>query len=139
MSSKEILKQNSKNRNKKPFFAIMDSEDDGFYATIKEAFSDLNIPFIFANGENSFKDTDIVLFFKYSPEIYKKIIQKGCVPICPVFETAKNYDPIEESGNGFYFERKNIWEILEAVIRACETYQFPYDWQNLLTEIQKPL
>lgn len=68
----------------------------------------------------------------------KALWEKGCVPIAPMEGDATvNYNPLQEKGNGFYFKKENKWDVFAAVVRALETYQFPYDWENLIREITK--
>lgn len=45
------------------------------------------------------------------------------------------FDPIEEKGNGFAYEPKNSWSLFAALVRAAETYRFPYDWQNIVKAV----
>lgn len=80
--------------------------------------------------------SDFVVAFdnKHAAEIRKK----GCVPISQMNgNSTADYDPLKERGNGFYFKNPTKWEIFAAIIRALETYQFPYDWENLMREILK--
>ncbi|MEK9132458.1 MAG: hypothetical protein AAB606_01995 [Patescibacteria group bacterium] len=66
----------------------------------------------------------------------KGVWSHGCVPIAQLDgENTLNYNPLQEKGNGFYFKNQTKWEMFAAVVRALETYQFPYDWENLLREI----
>lgn len=68
----------------------------------------------------------------------EKIWQKGCVPVSKLDgDGTINYNPLQEKGNGFYFKNPTKWEVFTAIIRALETYQFPYDWENLIREILK--
>lgn len=62
--------------------------------------------------------------------------EKGCVPISQLDgEKTTDYNPLREKGNGFYFKNPTKWEVFAAIVRAMETYQFPYDWENLIREI----
>ncbi len=62
----------------------------------------------------------------------------GCVPVAPELNVATvNYNPVQEKGNGFYFKNTTAWDIFAALVRALETYQFPYDWDNVLKAAQK--
>lgn len=62
--------------------------------------------------------------------------KNGCVPIAKLDgDSTIDYNPLKEKGNGFYFKNPTKWEIFAAVVRALETYQFPYDWENLVGEI----
>ena len=62
--------------------------------------------------------------------------KNGCVPVAK-FEgdSTVDYNPLRQKGNGFYFKNATKWEIFAAVVRALETYQFPYDWENLIRGI----
>lgn len=62
--------------------------------------------------------------------------EKGCVPISQLDgDRTTDYNPLREKGNGFYFKNPTKWEVFAAIVRAMETYQFPYDWENLIREI----
>lgn len=66
------------------------------------------------------------------------ILEKGCVPIAQMDgDGTVDYNPIAEKGNGFYFKNPTAWEIFAAIVRALETYKFPYDWENLIMEVLK--
>lgn len=68
----------------------------------------------------------------------KSAWKNGCVPVAQLDGTETlNYNPLCEKGNGFYFKEPTKWEIFAAIVRALETYQFPYDWENLIREILK--
>ena len=66
------------------------------------------------------------------------IMDKGTVVIgheeSPYLE---NYQPNDETGNGFTFASANPWDIFRAVVRATETFHFPYDWGNIIRAIVK--
>lgn len=65
-----------------------------------------------------------------------ELMKNGCVPISKLDGNATiDYDPLREKGNGFYFKDATKWEIFAAVVRALETYKFPYDWENLIRDI----
>lgn len=60
----------------------------------------------------------------------------GCVPVARLNgDSTVNYNPLQQKGNGFYFKNSTKWEVFAAIVRALETYQFPYDWENLVKEI----
>ena len=64
------------------------------------------------------------------------VLKNGCVPISKLDgATTTDYNPLQEKGNGFYFKNPTKWEMFAAIVRALETYQFPYDWENLIREI----
>lgn len=86
--------------------------------------------------KEAFAAADIALVFsKEATTIARK---NGCVPVAPLHGTSTiAYNPIQEKGNGFYFKNPNKWDIFAAVVRALETYQFPYDWENVVKEAGK--
>jgi len=62
----------------------------------------------------------------------------GESPLVPVAgKGVEAFDPIAETGFGFDFETKNPWSLLVALVRASETFRFPYDWKNLLRAVKK--
>lgn len=76
---------------------------------------------------------DIALVF--DEESLREARRSACVPVAPFMgETTRNYNPVEEDGNGFFFEKHTQWSVFAAVVRALETYRFPYDWDNVVKE-----
>jgi len=63
----------------------------------------------------------------------------GCVPVAPHIddEATPDYNPVMEKGDGFYFKNRTKWEVFAAIVRALETYRFPYDWNNVVKESVK--
>ena len=60
----------------------------------------------------------------------------GCVPISQLDgDSTVDYNPLQQKGNGFYFKNPTKWEVFASIVRALETYQFPYDWENLIREV----
>lgn len=74
----------------------------------------------------------VVIFDDNLADVWKQ----GTVPIAPAeAEHTLDYNPLQEKGNGFYFKNPTKWEIFASIVRAVETYQFPYDWENLVREV----
>lgn len=65
--------------------------------------------------------------------------KSGCVPVAPYKDdkSTPTYNPVQEKGNGFYFKNQTKWEIFAAIVRALETFQFPYDWENVVKAARK--
>lgn len=130
-----------KGSSRKPRVVIFNNSKIPFVRDIIDALESLNIPYVLksANDTSSEKDlekSDMVIFFDQNPMLYKLASQYLCVPVAPHWEqNTKDYNAVLECGNGFYFHLENKWEVFSALIRACETFQFPYDWENLLREI----
>lgn len=81
---------------------------------------------------------DMALLFEEHMEDLEPLMEKGVVIIgsekSPFLE---NYKPNEETGNSFTFETMNPWDIFRALVRAHETYMFPYDWQHIVRSVLK--
>lgn len=69
----------------------------------------------------------------------KQLRSQGCVPIAQFRDEKEtvDYNPIRENGDGFYFKEPTRWDLFDAIVRARETYNFPYDWENLIKEISR--
>lgn len=88
------------------------------------------------NADNARKAADFVLTLNNKEVV--AILKTGCVPISQQNgDSTANYNPLQEKGNGFYFKNPTKWELFAAIVRALETYQFPYDWENLIRGIIK--
>jgi len=76
---------------------------------------------------------DMSLFLKdasNTPELALSLAY-GTVPVAPATTALENYDPNQEAGDSFTFEKENVWHAFAAVVRAMETYRFPYDWRTI--------
>lgn len=60
-------------------------------------------------------------------------LMSATIPIAPDSSGSllHNYDPVQESGNAFLFERVNPWHAFAAIVRACETFKLPFDWRTI--------
>jgi hypothetical protein len=81
---------------------------------------------------------DMAVLFEEHMHSLEDVMKKGVVIIghekSPFLN---NYHPNEETGNSFTFESKNPWTVFMALVRANETYRFPYDWGNIVRGILK--
>ncbi len=55
----------------------------------------------------------------------------GTVPVSLKSETLKNYNPNQEEGDSFLFEKATVWHAFGALVRALETFRFPFDWRTI--------
>jgi starch synthase len=64
-------------------------------------------------------------------EELERCLQYGVVPIAPISSELEDYNPVQESGNAFVFERPTKWHAFASFIRALETHKFPFDWRTI--------
>jgi hypothetical protein len=65
----------------------------------------------------------------------EELFLNGVIPVSHEREGIQNYDPNKETGNGFVYsdsENADHWKIFAGLVRALETYNFPYDWKNMI-------
>lgn len=77
---------------------------------------------------------DMALFLTVPRDLHEfhTCLRTGAVPIAPAAcPGLTNYDPNQESGNAFTFEKSTAWHCFAALVRACETYRFPFDWKTI--------
>lgn len=90
-----------------------------------------------AGEKKLFKLADTILVLNPESKLFKEALKSGVVPIIlktPKL-TLKEYDLLSEQGVCFCFENINKWEIFAAIVRAFESYKFPYDWKNIVRQI----
>ncbi|MBA4336505.1 hypothetical protein C0416_01895 [bacterium] len=107
--------------------------------TLEEGLSHLHIKLL--KNENDFSSLEkshIIVLFENDMDLLKKAWSQGVVPITQAFDSSIiDYNPNTESGNSFVYDSKNYWEIFAAIVRACETYKFPYDWKFIVRSCTK--
>jgi hypothetical protein len=81
---------------------------------------------------------DMAVVFEDHLDDLTQIMEKGTVVIghgkSPLLQ---NYHPNDETGNAFTYATLNPWDVFTALVRAMETFRFPYDWQNIIRGIIK--
>jgi starch synthase len=55
----------------------------------------------------------------------------GCIPVAPSVSKLADYNPNQESGEAFTYEKDTVWHCFAAMVRALETFKFPYDWKTI--------
>ncbi len=58
-------------------------------------------------------------------------LRYGVIPIALPGLLLENYNPVQESGNAFVYEEATKWQCFAALVRALETFKFPYDWRTI--------
>lgn len=119
---------------KTPVVYLADSIKKDVLETLKEGLSHLNAEVISEEDfESGLKKAHMVVMLEDNIDDVKKAWENGVIPITTDFhKSITDYNPNSESGNAFVFENKNHWEVFAAIVRACETYKFPYDWRFII-------
>jgi starch synthase len=80
--------------------------------------------------------TDVSFYFRSgaeNEELAQAALSYASLPIAPISmqHIVEDYNPNQESGNGFIFQDENYWSAFAALIRAHENFRFPYDWKGI--------
>lgn len=83
-----------------------------------------------------FAASDMALFLCQSSGMQEleQALRYGTVPVTPAGLNLHDYNPNQESGNAFIYQKENSWHCYGAVVRALETFKFPYDWRTIQKE-----
>ncbi|MFC1810960.1 hypothetical protein ACFLZH_05655 [Patescibacteria group bacterium] len=119
---------------KTPVIYLAASVKNEVLNTLREGLSHLNAQVITEEDfENGLKKAHMVVLLNDDLSEIKKAWENGVIPITAKFDNSiTDYNPNNESGNAFVFENANQWEIFAAVVRAVETFKFPYDWKFIV-------
>lgn len=82
---------------------------------------------------------DMALFLMepiHAPEL-SLCLQYGVIPIAPTTDILENYNPNQERGCAFLYDPPSPWKCFAALVRALETYRFPFDWRNIQKEVMR--
>jgi len=92
---------------------------------------------IVANDEKHIRKmlagADMALFLTDASAMPELIaaLRYAAVPVAPTCKVLSTYDPNQESGNSFLYAKPTVWHCFAAVVRALETYRFPFDWKTI--------
>jgi len=77
--------------------------------------------------------SDIAMFFDegMEREELENALRYGAVPVSLPNAAIENYNPVQETGNAFLYEEANAWLCFGSLVRALETFKFPYDWRTI--------
>lgn len=90
------------------------------------------IPYSRLNRKSLLEAADMALTFEFTD--VEEMLLNGVIPISPVRPEVKDYNPNVESGNGFIYKQEDPWCIFAALVRARETFKFPYDWKHIVRQ-----
>ena len=77
--------------------------------------------------------SDIAIFFGKHNEDQEleNALRYGAIPVSMPSGILDNYNPMQESGNAFTYENDTQWLCFGSLVRALETFKFPYDWRTI--------
>lgn len=90
------------------------------------------IPYSQANRKRTLEASDMALVFPFND--VQEMLLHGTIPITTLRPEVDDYNPNRETGNSFIFKDQNHWAIFAAMVRALETFKFPYDWNNIVRQ-----
>jgi len=65
----------------------------------------------------------------------------GCIPVVRhvggLYDTVTNFDPKTNSGNGFSFNRFDVFSLYSAIVRALETCKHRKVWRDLVVRVMR--
>ncbi len=95
-------------------------------------FSDLAIvlPYSRRNRKYLLEAADMAIGFEFSD--VEEMLLNGVIPVSCKKKELSDYHPNHETGNSFIYTKTNSWSIFAALVRAVETFKFPYDWQGIV-------
>ncbi len=86
------------------------------------------------------RGADMAVVLEMHQDLEKQLFHEGVIIIghekSPFLE---DYHPNTEAGNSFVYSEYNPWSVFMAMVRAFETYRFPYDWKHIIRGIFKKL
>ncbi len=84
------------------------------------------------NREKLLSAADMTVSFDFND--VEEMLVHGAIPISLERSEIADYNPNRETGNAFLYKKRDKWSAFAAMVRACETYKFPYDWKNIVRQ-----
>ncbi len=102
----------------------------------EEAFKEVHcLDYNRANRKKLLNAADMAVAFGFND--VEEMFFNGVIPVSCEREEAEDYNPNKEKGNSFIYKKDNVWGIFAALVRAVETFKFPYDWKHIIREALK--
>ena len=92
------------------------------------------IPNAEENIRKMYAASDLALFLNdpSDRDELQHCLQYGVIPVAPECKTLEDYNPVQETGDSFLFpEASSAWPVFAAIVRALETFKFPFDWRTI--------
>lgn len=90
------------------------------------------LPYNRQNRKVLLEAADMALAFPFND--VEEMLINGVIPVSVKRQEVQNYNPNEETGNSFIYEQSDPWHLFAALVRARETFKFPYDWKHIVRE-----
>lgn len=84
------------------------------------------------NRKKLLEAADIALGFSFND--VEEMLLHGTIPVSAKRPEVQDYNPNKESGNSFIYQQSNQWGVFAALVRAIETFKFPYDWKHIIRQ-----
>jgi len=84
------------------------------------------------NRRRLLESADMALIFDFSD--IEELLLNGIIPVSAARPEISDYNPNHETGNSFVYSKKTPWGIFAALVRAIETFKFPYDWKHIVRQ-----
>ena len=78
--------------------------------------------------------SDVILITAFNDECIdeaQRAMNYGVIPVIPATDFTEDYNPNQERGNAFVYIKDSPWSLFANIIRATESFRFPYDWKNI--------
>lgn len=92
-----------------------------------------HIPYSEKNRKEAMQAIDMMVTLPFND--LEEMWLNGAVPVSCKRKGVSDYDPNRETGNAFVYgdiKKADYWKIFAGVVRALETFKFPYDWQSIV-------
>lgn len=90
------------------------------------------LPYGRKNRSNLLAAADMAMVFAFSD--IEEMLLNGIIPVSSERPEISDYNPNRETGNSFIYKQNNHWCVFAAMIRAIETFKFPYDWKHIVRQ-----
>ncbi len=84
------------------------------------------------NKQKILNNADAVIFAENpAKKVLAEVVANNVVPILPEGNGLNDFDLKNETGEAFTFKEGSIWLFVSAIVRANESFKFPYDWKTI--------
>jgi hypothetical protein len=90
------------------------------------------LPYSRVNRKTLLEAADMALILPFND--VDEFLLNGIIPVSGQKDGLTDYNPNFETGNSFTYNTDTSWGIFAALVRAMETFKFPFDWRNIVSE-----